>query len=108
MNPENFPQLISYKNDSEFAELLMSFEGESLEQILNNEYKSKIFNWPLAEKIFFEVLKALKNCFDLGIIHGDLKPGNICIKGMSEYSSKHENLKISLIDFGLANHYTHL
>jgi serine/threonine protein kinase len=62
----------------------------------------------LAEKIFFDVLKALRNCFDLGIIHGDLKPANICMKRLLENSSKLENLKISLIDFGLSNRFSNL
>ena len=60
---------------------------------------------PLEEKalalVAFEVLKIVKACHELGILHGDVKPANFCLKDKIRnpfYNRSASYLKA--IDFG--------
>ncbi|XP_058258454.1 serine/threonine-protein kinase pim-1-like [Hemibagrus wyckioides] len=47
---------------------------------------------PLVRDIMFQLVQAVRHCFDCGVFHNDVKPGNILINL--------QTLQIKLIDFG--------
>lgn len=67
-------------------------EGESLQQVLKREGK---LAWADAVSLFLQVCKGLSHAHSKGVIHRDLKPGNIMLvpdKG---------SVVVKLVDFGL-------
>ncbi len=68
-------------------------EGEDLSDILADQQKLSISE---AIQITYEVTKALVYMHDHGVIHRDLKPGNIFINGNGK------RLEPKLLDFGLS------
>ncbi|MCX7920852.1 MAG: diguanylate cyclase [Clostridia bacterium] len=67
-------------------------KGDTLENILNSD---KRFTIDETIEIIYRLCEALKCIHNAGILHRDLKPGNIII-------NHNDNLDIKLIDFGLA------
>jgi len=65
-------------------------DGMSLEQLIKRE---RYLSNEAAALIFYEVCKALKHAHDKGVIHRDMKPGNILISNQGE---------VKLVDFGIA------
>ena len=53
----------------------------------------KKFSEELSKKIFFDILMAVENCHESGIIHGDIKLQNIMLSA---------NFNLKLIDFGFS------
>jgi serine/threonine protein kinase len=53
----------------------------------------KKFSEELSRKIFFDILNAVENCHESGIIHGDIKLQNIMLSS---------NFNLKLIDFGFS------
>ena len=53
----------------------------------------KKFSEELSRKIFFDILMAVENCHESGIIHGDIKLQNIMLSS---------NFNLKLIDFGFS------
>ncbi len=70
------------------------FEGETLRELLNKKEK---ISKDLALKIILKVCRGMKAAHNKGIIHRDIKPGNIFL---SDGDSLGELVKI--IDFGIA------
>jgi len=88
---ENIVQVHDYFKEGSSFYIVMEFvDGMSLEELL--EKKRHISN-EMAMLIFMEVCKALKYAHDKGIVHRDIKPGNIMISKKGE---------IKLTDFGIA------
>ena len=55
-----------------------------------------VMDWPLARTILLDICHALAHAHARGIIHKDLKPGNILLAG-------HEQVRTKLTDFGVAH-----
>ena len=55
------------------------------------------FNKESIKKIFFQLIDAVDYLHENGILHRDIKPGNILINENS--------LEIKLADFGMARHF---
>lgn len=60
--------------------------------------------------IAYEVLKIIKACHDVGLLHGDIKPANFCLKHktrnplFSNDSSVNRLPWLKAIDFGCSQH----
>lgn len=67
-------------------------EGESLQKVLKREGK---LNWRDAVSIFLQICKGLSHAHSKGVIHRDLKPGNIMLV------PDHGNVVVKVVDFGL-------
>ena len=65
-------------------------DGVSLEQLIKRE---RYLSNEAAALIFYEVCKALQHAHEKGVIHRDMKPGNILISNQGE---------VKLVDFGIA------
>mmetsp|Transcript_37652 Transcript_37652/g.111374 ORF Transcript_37652/g.111374 Transcript_37652/m.111374 type:complete len:372 (-) Transcript_37652:2622-3737(-) len=51
--------------------------------------------------VAFEVLKIIKACHDMGILHGDVKPANFCLTGVKRNLFKNKSCSnLRAIDFG--------
>lgn len=80
---------------------------------LSHELKNgRRFNEKQALSLIADVARALVPAHDLGIIHRDIKPGNILLtkqaedsnKGTAEPDSQEIEFRVRLADFGLARH----
>jgi serine/threonine-protein kinase len=65
-------------------------DGVSLEQLIKRE---RYLSNEAAALIFYEVCKALRHAHEKGVVHRDMKPGNILISNQGE---------VKLVDFGIA------
>jgi hypothetical protein len=65
-------------------------DGVSLEQLIKRE---RYLSNEAAALIFYEVCKGLQHAHEKGVIHRDMKPGNILISNQGE---------VKLVDFGIA------
>ncbi|HTU89116.1 MAG TPA: protein kinase [Gemmataceae bacterium] len=80
--------------------LAMEFlEGESLEDRLKSECKL-----PLAEvlRIGREIADGLQAAHERGLIHRDIKPGNIWLEKLPERGASAPRFRVKILDFGLA------
>lgn len=89
------PQIIHSKIDQENEMLVTQKFDKSIESILT---KKPNFNLAVTIQIGLQLLRILKAIHDKGIIHRDIKPGNLMI------SKKNPN-QLFLIDYGLSKHY---
>ncbi|MGI8427495.1 MAG: serine/threonine protein kinase [Actinomycetota bacterium] len=89
----SFTPLLDYGSDSDFVYLVQPFRpGRNLaEQILEG---------PLCAEstlsVGCDLMQALQNAHELGILHRDVKPSNIIVEGQDSIVGAH------LVDFGLA------
>ncbi len=75
--------------------LVMEFiDGKTLKEVLRVEKKLSVER---TVTLFSQLCRALSHAHDKGVLHRDLKPGNVIIKSMD---NGEEQLKI--VDFGLA------
>ena len=81
---DHFKEGSSYYIAEEFV------DGVSLEQLIKRE---RYLSNEAAALIFYEVCKALQHAHEKGVIHRDMKPGNILISNQGE---------VKLVDFGIA------
>jgi len=81
---DHFKEGSSYYIAEEFV------DGMSLEQLIKRE---RYLSNEAAALIFYEVCKALQHAHEKGVIHRDMKPGNILISNQGE---------VKLVDFGIA------
>ena len=93
------PNIIKIYNTGDYDGLnflVMEYvEGTSLYKIFKSGY---IFSVEESVDIVMKMCKALEYIHNSGVIHRDLKPGNIIIS----LPSQGESISIKLIDFGLA------
>lgn len=90
----NIVQLVSFgKQDEHFFFAMELVTGESLHTILK---KGKVYGWAETIEIIIDVCAGLHHSHNLGIIHRDIKPGNIIIA---------ENGKVKVADFGIAKRF---
>ena len=93
------PHIVSVFDHGEFEGnhyyLAMEFlKGQSLSQVLARE---EPMGWVRALRIMLQVCEALEAVHDAGLIHRDLKPGNLFlvqVEGQEDF--------VKLLDFGLA------
>jgi serine/threonine protein kinase len=81
---DHFKEGSSYYIAEEFV------DGVSLEQLIKRE---RYLSNEAAALIFYEVCKALQHAHEKGVIHRDMKPGNILISNQGD---------VKLVDFGIA------
>lgn len=85
----------SYETDNFFYLIMEYLPGGTLFEYLKKKRTTKPdpHSW-LAEcnRLFLQLVEALKHCHSLGIVHRDIKPGNLMIDSKGD---------LKLIDFGL-------
>ncbi len=69
-------------------------DGPSLEDLLSKEGP---LEWAIGKQLFLEICQALEYAHERGILHRDIKPGNILLTPSSE-----GRFNVCIIDFGLA------
>ncbi|CAH6789955.1 Mapk13 [Phodopus roborovskii] len=96
MNHENviglldvFTPASSLRNFHDFY-LVMPFMQTDLQKIMGME-----FSEDKVQYLVYQVLKGLKYIHSAGVIHRDLKPGNLAVN---------EDCELKILDFGLARH----
>jgi eukaryotic-like serine/threonine-protein kinase len=86
---DHFKEGSSYYIAEEFV------DGVSLEQLIRRE---RYLSNEAAALIFYEVCKGLQHAHEKGVIHRDMKPGNVLISNQGE---------VKLVDFGIATSLEH-
>ena len=88
---DNIVQVYDHFKDGSSYYIAEEFvDGVSLEQLIKRE---RYLSNEAAALIFYEVCKALQHAHEKGVIHRDMKPGNILISNQGE---------VKLVDFGIA------
>jgi serine/threonine protein kinase len=98
MRHDNIANLVTHGKVGEMHYLVMEFvQGHALTQVLRDE------NWLTevdALKLVGDVARGLSQAHGRGILHRDLKPGNVLVQG-PDYGAKAPRLKATLCDFGI-------
>ena len=92
LNNPNIVHLFDYFTEGPYHYIVLEFvDGMSLDKLL----KKQVMLSPQASMLIFrDALRALKFAHDNGVVHRDIKPGNILI-------SRHADIKLA--DFGIAS-----
>ncbi len=101
-NHPNIVKILTFLEENGTAYLVMEYvEGEALDEHLKKIH----FNGNMAESRIREIieplLKGLAQVHKAGLLHRDIKPGNIYLQSSSDASNDHGNNPM-LIDFGAA------
>ena len=92
LRSENIVQVYDLTEVDGAPAIVMEYvEGKSLEDLLLDK---SVYSEELLTKVAVSVLKALSYAHDSGVVHRDIKPGNILVA---------ENGTIKVTDFGLAS-----
>lgn len=91
----NTVTLLDYGRSDEgiYFMALELLEGESLQQLL---VRAGPMSWPRALAIGAQVARSLREAHVLGLIHRDLKPGNIMVQPDGPFGDR-----VKVLDFGL-------
>ncbi len=81
---------ISISHDPPYV-VLEHVDGMSLAELIKKEGP---LHWKRASRILLEAARALKHAHERGVVHGDVKPGNVLVEPGEEG-------KVRLTDFGL-------
>lgn len=92
LNHPNIVKLLDVEHGENRLYLAFEFVEQDLKKFMD-KHRKKVFKPQFVQKIAYQLLSGIDYCHSHGVIHRDLKPGNILI-------DKHGNLKIA--DFGLA------
>lgn len=80
------------------AECLYEIREESPGAVAEKQAQSAAKIWTDDYEDLSDILEGLKHAFEKGILHRDLKPGNIMIESLGDG----EEVRLKLIDFGIA------
>ena len=107
LNHPNIVQLISYGQEDGMLFFSMELvEGNSLFQMQRQGHR---FDWRQVLAIAGDVCQGLRHAHDRGVIHRDLKPGNLLMADRSQDDA--EDVKrsvagvVKITDFGIAKSY---
>uniref|UniRef100_A0A1I7XUX0 non-specific serine/threonine protein kinase n=1 Tax=Heterorhabditis bacteriophora TaxID=37862 RepID=A0A1I7XUX0_HETBA len=95
----SFPQLLGSGNYDVFMFIVMELLGKSLSE-LRKKNTNKKFDPHTAIRVGMQITNSLKILHELGYIHRDVKPGNMCV-GASPATLRN----VYLLDFGLARQF---
>jgi len=77
--------------------VLELLRGRSLHEFIGR------FSWPEVQEVLRQLLSALGHCHARGVIHRDLKPGNLLVEAAGSHFESRPRL--TLMDFGLARFF---
>ena len=80
----------------------IDIEYDAVEEAENKKTRSPFENWKEENELLEEILEGLVHAHKQGILHRDLKPGNIMIA----YNEETEETTAKLIDFGISSRDT--
>tara|TARA_Y100000389_G_C17445922_1_gene511591 strand:+ start:1 stop:819 length:819 start_codon:yes stop_codon:yes gene_type:complete len=95
-NIKNISKLIDFFSYNNKYYLVLDYFDYTLKYYKSLHYNSNNYNYNL-KNIFDSLLYTLEDIHNMGILHRDLKPDNICF---NKYNEPH------IIDFGLAKKYS--
>ena len=91
LNHPNIVKLFGFgEQDTHLFYAMELIDGNSLEEELS---RGRRFDWREVVRIVIEICRALRHAHDRGVIHRDIKPGNLLLAS---------NGQIKLSDFGIA------
>ncbi len=91
LNHPNIVRLFGFgEQDEQLFYAMELIDGNSLEEELS---RGRRFDWREVVRIAIEICRALRHAHDRGVIHRDIKPGNLLLAS---------NGQIKLSDFGIA------
>lgn len=99
LNHPNIVQLLSYGQEDGMLFFSMELvEGNSLFQM---QRKGHQFDWRQVLSVARDVSKGLRHAHDRGVIHRDLKPGNLLMVVNEEGAAE----RVKITDFGIAKSF---
>lgn len=99
LDHENIVSLYSYgQDDGQLFFAMELVEGKSLFQMQRSGHK---FDWRQVLAVARDCANGLRHAHDRGVIHRDLKPGNL----MMAYPADGSPPKVKLTDFGIAKRF---
>lgn len=99
LDHENIVSLLSYgQEDGQLFFAMELVEGQSLFQMQRSGHK---FDWRQVLAVARDCANGLRHAHDRGVIHRDLKPGNLMMANSSDGSVP----KVKLTDFGIAKRF---
>jgi serine/threonine-protein kinase len=91
LNHPNIVRLFGFgEDDTRLFYAMELIDGNSLEEELS---RGRRFDWREVVRIVIEICRALRHAHDRGVIHRDIKPGNLLLTA---------NGQVKLSDFGIA------
>jgi eukaryotic-like serine/threonine-protein kinase len=91
LNHPNIVRLFGFgEQDDQLFYAMELIDGNSLEEELG---RGRRFDWREVVRIVLEICRALRHAHDRGVIHRDIKPGNLLLS---------TNGQVKLSDFGIA------
>mmetsp|Transcript_42018 Transcript_42018/g.101014 ORF Transcript_42018/g.101014 Transcript_42018/m.101014 type:complete len:477 (-) Transcript_42018:67-1497(-) len=79
-----------------FRKNLLTRHNHQLDECTRQDLPSSLLSLPTIYSLIDDTIRAVEHCHDCGIIHGDIKPGNLLITSQG---------RIQLCDFGIAKPY---
>ncbi|CAJ0931012.1 unnamed protein product, partial [Mesorhabditis belari] len=96
-----FPQMKWAGKREKFSYVVMTLLGDSLSYLLRL-HGSKINSISTQIRLGVQLLHALKTLHDIGVVHRDIKPGNLAMGHPDSPESMHT---LYVLDFGLAREF---
>ncbi|KAG7344378.1 sserine/threonine protein kinase with PASTA sensor domain [Nitzschia inconspicua] len=112
-NPYTLTLLDLFETDEEIHLVTEYCEGGELFNAIKRKgsircsFRRGRFSEPQASRISYQLLKALEEMHQHGIVHRDIKPENVLILEKEDEESSYDDIQVKLADFGMArvHHY---